>query len=156
LYRPSSTQPTVPRRDRLIFATALLAGLGAASAAFAAPARAQSPATFTVFLPASAHKAGFPSHNAPLQASPTATAPSGPTATRTPRGIDTPGPSPTVRVDATRTPTPQPTVIGGHVGHPTGSDTIVLQIGQTETDEPDSAFEELNGTRTSRCMGTAR
>ncbi len=80
--------------------------------------------------------------SAPFPTLPTAPAPSPtrppptvpPTATPTATRTITPGPSPT------------PTQAGGPVEHPTDPDTIILQLGWSDTDQQGAAWEEMNGT----------
>ncbi len=112
---------------------------GISFAVLSAPARgqpaqpAQGPQSLSVYLPASMKKGALVGVR-PLPSAtrrPPATATEGPTSTRTPLN------------DAS--PTPSTTPAGGDVGH-ADDDTIILQIGITETDQPSGVWEEMNGT----------
>jgi len=70
-----------------------------------------------------------------------------PRATDTPPGsTQAPEPSATGRPTNTREPTGTPTLQGAPIDHPTGSGTIILQLGWTQTDQPGQVWEEMNGT----------
>jgi len=69
-----------------------------------------------------------------------------------PTAAVTPGPSPTASATPepsatpTATPTPAPTIDARRVVYPTEPGTIVLQVGQSETEQDGPAWEEMNGT----------
>lgn len=69
-----------------------------------------------------------------------------------PTSAATPGPSPTASATpeptatATATRTPAPTADPRRVAYPTDPATIVLQVGQSETEQDGPAWEEMNGT----------
>lgn len=68
-----------------------------------------------------------------------------PSATQRPHATDTPGPTSTRTPADVASPTPSTTPAGGEVGH-ANDDTIILQIGITESDQPGAVWEEMNGT----------
>lgn len=86
-------------------------------------------------LAMSGFAAPFPTLPTALPATATRPLPTAPPSTTpVPTGTTTPGPSPT------------PTLPGGPVEHPTSPDTIILQLGWSDTDQQGAAWEEMNGT----------
>lgn len=63
-----------------------------------------------------------------------------------PTSAATPGPSPTASATATATATPAPTADTRRVVYPAEPGTIVLQVGQSDTEQDGPAWEEMNGT----------
>lgn len=138
---------SLPRPARLMLASAaLLAACGLGAALVAGPGAAAA-AEGDVYLPFALRGFGGPFPTAIVvtpeapEPSPRATEPTEmPTATLTPAG-----PLPTGTSTGTAS-APTPTDAGPEVRFPRNPETIILQIGRTDTTQSTQVFEEMNGT----------